>query len=111
MSMSDNCPYCGTEIEISHDDGFGYEEDELHQYQCHECEKYFVFTTCISISHDLIKADCLNDEDHDYQETRTYPRIFTKLRCKTCGDEKPITSERKEELRLLDEQDLKAQND
>ena len=109
--MSDNCPYCGTEIEISHDDGFGYEEDELHQYQCHECEKYFVFTTCISISHDLIKADCLNDEKHDYQETKTYPRRFTRLRCKTCGDEKTITSERKEELRLLDLQDLKAQND
>ena len=22
------CPYCGAEIEINHDDGYGYEEDE-----------------------------------------------------------------------------------
>ena len=39
------CPYCGHEQEVNHDDGYGYKEDELHEQQCCECGKYFVFTT------------------------------------------------------------------
>jgi len=31
-----NCPYCGAEQEICHDDGYGYEEDVLHQQECSE---------------------------------------------------------------------------
>jgi len=30
--MSDvECPYCGADVEINHDDGYGYTEDCLHE--------------------------------------------------------------------------------
>ncbi len=27
----EECPYCNEEIEINHDDGCGYQEDEVHE--------------------------------------------------------------------------------
>lgn len=85
------CPYCGAEQEINHDDGYGYEEDELHEQQCSECEKQFVYTTAISFHHHASKADCLNGSPHDYKKTSTYPPEYAKLRCSMCGDEQPLT--------------------
>lgn len=84
------CPYCGHEIEVCHDDGFGYEEDTLHEYQCPKCEKYFVFTTSISIHHTSYPADCLNGAPHKYKKTITFPNVCARLRCEDCGHEKPI---------------------
>lgn len=88
--MSDaECPYCGAEVEINHDDGYGYDEGELHQQEC-ECGKTFAYTTTIVLYHETHKADCLNGAEHDYHKTNTIPERFTRLRCKTCGDEKPM---------------------
>jgi len=97
-----NCPYCNAEIEICHDDGFGYDEGILHEYECNACDNYFVFTTDIIIKHYAKKADCLNDGNHIYEETKTYPKRYSKLRCKTCGDEKPLPKERLEEILKLE---------
>ena len=92
--MSDlNCPYCGIEIDIRHDDGFGYEENELHEYECPECEKNFIFEAVLSWDFFPLKADCLNDGNHIYQPTKTYPIEFTRLRCTICGHEKPLEKE------------------
>lgn len=87
------CPYCGAEVEINHDDGYGYEEDETYEQQCPECEKNFSYTTYISFSHTAYKADCLNGSPHKYEKTTTYPPEFAKLRCADCGDEKPLDFE------------------
>jgi hypothetical protein len=35
--MDTNCPYCDADIEINHDDGYGYEEDRKHEQQCNNC--------------------------------------------------------------------------
>lgn len=87
--MSDtNCPYCGAEIEINHDDGEGYDEDKIHQQECHECEKTFTFTTMIHFTYSPEKAACLNGGEHQYRLTMTHPPQFAKLRCVACGDEK-----------------------
>jgi len=86
------CPYCGADVEINHDDGYGYEESELHQQECRKCGKTFAFTTAISVDHEAFKADCLNGDEHQYEKTKTWPPEFAKLRCKTCGDEKPLTA-------------------
>lgn len=86
------CPYCGAEVEINHDDGYGYEEDQIYEQECHECEKVFVYTTWITIHHDAKKADCLNGGEHDYNKTLTYPVRFAKMRCSVCGDERPLTA-------------------
>jgi hypothetical protein len=87
------CPYCGTPQDINHDDGYGYEEDQLHQQECRECEKTFAYTTTIATYYKTYQADCLNDGEHQWERTKTYPPEFARLRCKTCGDEMPITSE------------------
>ena len=89
--MSDvECPYCNADVEINHDDGYGYEEDELHQQECPGCEKTFVFITAISFDHRAYKADCLNGGHHHYERTNTIPAEYARLRCKTCGDKKPL---------------------
>jgi hypothetical protein len=92
--MSDmECPYCGADQEVNHDDGCGFEEDKLHEQQCSECDKYFVFTTYISFSYNPHKADCLNGSAHDYKPTHTYPKEYTKMECSCCGDRRKPTPE------------------
>lgn len=87
------CPYCGHEQDVCHDDGFGYEEDRLHEMECHQCEKTFTFTTYISFSYTPYKADCLNGCDHDLKPTNTFPKKYTKMRCTTCDYERKCTDE------------------
>ena len=83
-----NCPYCGADVEINHDDGYGYEEDECHEQVCGECDKAFVYTTSISFYYEATKADCLNGAEHDLypvkQGTKWYPDW---VRCKDCSYE------------------------
>ena len=87
-----NCPYCGEPLEINHDDGYGYGEEELYQQECAKCEKTFCYTTRISFNHNTYKADCLNGGEHDYKKTITYPEEASRLRCTMCGDEQPLKS-------------------
>jgi hypothetical protein len=94
-----NCPYCNAEIDINHDDGHGYEENELHQQECNKCGKVFVFTTYISYSYTPYKAECLNGEPHDYKSTHTYPIEFTEMECTMCGERKNPTKEEMENIR------------
>lgn len=93
VGMSDmECPYCGADQDVCHDDGHGYEEDVRHEHFCTECQKHFVFYTTISFHYDPIKADCLNGAEHDLQMTRTYPRQFSKMKCARCNYERDLTS-------------------
>ena len=97
MKTDINCPYCNAELNINHDDGQGYKEDELHQQQCDYCDKNFVFTTSIIYRYSPEKADCLNDGKHDWKPTYTHPRYFTKMRCSMCDEERqPNYTEMKE---------------
>jgi uncharacterized Zn-finger protein len=87
------CPYCGKDLEIDHDDGYGYEEGETYQQVCKYCEKTFVYTTSISFDYDVDQAECLNGGEHKWEKTPTYPYYFAKWRCEMCGDEKPLSDE------------------
>ena len=78
------CPYCDTDIEINHDDGFGYDEGTAHQQQCPDCLKSFIFYTHISFSYDAVRADCLNDDSHQWRDEVTGHPQWTRRRCKTC---------------------------
>jgi len=70
--MSDlECPYCGAENEVCHDDGFGLVEDVTHEMECHQCEKNFAFHTTIHLHFRPSRADCLNGADHKWSEWRT----------------------------------------
>lgn len=96
--MSDvECPYCGKDNEINHDDGYGYEEGTTYNQECNHCEKIFTYTTMISFDYEPGMAPCLNQEsDHDWQPTHTAPKYATKMRCSWCDDRRdPTKAERK----------------
>lgn len=59
--MSDvNCPYCNAELEINHDDGYGYEEDRLYQQRCPECGKVSAYRMRFRFCYDIAQSPCLN---------------------------------------------------
>lgn len=62
------CPYCGTEQDICHDDGFGYSEDELHVMECASCDRGIGFTTSILFCYsDAKKVPCWDTGDHVFR--------------------------------------------
>lgn len=87
------CPYCGTEQDIDHCDGYGYEEDTLHQQECRVCGKTFAYTTYITFDYKVKRADCLNDGYHSYEPTMTWPVECTRMECTMCGDARVPTAE------------------
>ena len=89
--MDTNCPYCDADIEINHDDGYGYEEDVLNEQTCEECNKTFTYTTSILYCYETEKAECLNGGSHKYEKTHTFPIEYSKMRCETCSKEREMT--------------------
>lgn len=89
--MDLECPYCEKELDINHDDGFGYQEGVKHQIACPHCDKSFVFETSISFYYEAEKADCLNDDKHDYKLTSHFPKEFSEMECTMCGDKRELT--------------------
>ena len=61
------CPECGHEQDIDHDDGYGYDEGFRYEQECSKCEKTFVFTTSISYYYRAHKAPCLNGSPHNLE--------------------------------------------
>ena len=97
--MSDiDCPYCGYSQEVNHDDDANYEESVTHQMDCYECEKTFVFTTCISFHYTPDKADCLNGGNHEFKPTCTIPRQYTEMRCCMCDETRECTADEMQEV-------------
>ncbi len=95
--MDIECPYCEKELDICHNDGWGYEEGVKHQMECCHCGKNFVFETSILFHYEPEKADCLNDGKHNYKKTTTCPVEFSLMECVMCGDRRELTiSERSE---------------
>jgi DNA-directed RNA polymerase subunit RPC12/RpoP len=82
------CPYCGADQEINHDDGYGYEEGKTHEQECGDCGKNFAYTTSISFYYEAAKADCLNGLPHNMAKVIHYPVLWPDwARCKDCGHE------------------------
>jgi hypothetical protein len=96
--MSDlNCPYCGESNEVCHDDGESYEEDVKHQMECYVCEKSFVFRTVVTFDYYPSKANCLNDNNHEWKPSHTLPKFMTRMICSMCEEERyPTDSEKLE---------------
>lgn len=84
----DRCPYCTAEVDICHDDGYGYTEGKVFEQVCWACGKTFGYTASISISHDLFKADCLNGFPHTMKRTCTAPAEYAVMRCTVCDEER-----------------------
>lgn len=97
--MSDTeCPYCEGDIEINHDDGYGFEKDMTHQQECPHCDKVFTFITSTLYCYDTAQAECLNGGEHQWENTRTFPREYTRKFCRMCDEHRPFTPEEKEEF-------------
>jgi len=86
-----NCPYCGQEQQIDHDDGQGL-EDEIHEQNCGECEKTFGFTTSISYSYRPVQLPCANGKEHDFKVTETFPKCMSEMMCEDCGTRRELTA-------------------
>ena len=82
-----NCPYCDAGNTVRHDGDFGYAENVKHEMQCRSCTKNFVFETYISFNYSPHKADCLNDQAHDLQMTKTWRPGAARLQCRNCDFE------------------------
>ena len=94
--MVTKCPYCNesVEIELEYSE---FEENVKHHAECCNCNKSFVFETVITIEIESFKADCLNDENHTFELSKTYPIECSKMVCSACGTKRLLTdSERKE---------------
>ena len=97
--MSDvNCPYCDKELYINHDDGYGYNEDEIYTQECEFCNKTFTYTVFISYSYTAKEAPCQNGEPHNLKTIKGIPEeLFKyKARCIWCNEE-VITDKAKHE--------------
>ena len=81
------CPYCGTKLD---DPDECHKEDVTYEYECPCCEKNFVFGVSYIRHYQSHKAECLNDGEHDYKKTATFPVEFAVLRCTMCSHEKQI---------------------
>ena len=93
--MVTKCPYCkeSVEIELEYSE---FEENVKHHAECCGCNKSFVFETVITIEIESYKADCLNDDSHAFELSKTHPIECSKMVCSTCGTERLLTeSERK----------------
>jgi uncharacterized Zn-finger protein len=94
--MSDvQCPYCDKNLEINHDDGYGYEEGTTHNQECRYCGKTFVYTTSISFDYTVKQAACLNEGKHDLQDIHGYPKevFIGKKICSMCGEVFTVNAE------------------
>ncbi len=80
------CPYCKEDVEINHDDGYGYEEGQTYQQQCGSCEKTFVYYTSIHFSYNEYEAPCLNDGEHNW--TEIVSTLKGRERCSYCDEER-----------------------
>ena len=72
------CPYCDTEC---YDDDYqvGNEFDSPVDFECDNCEKVFFAEANVVYS---TYSDCeLNNEDHDFEVSRTHPTVFNCKRC------------------------------
>lgn len=83
------CPYCGKEQDIDHDDGYGYDENETYEQEC-ECGKTFVYNTSIMFHYAVYKAPCKNGGNHKWKQIIGAPRAYFVGcdRCEYCGEER-----------------------
>jgi hypothetical protein len=92
--MSDmQCPYCGADQEVCHDDGHGYTEGVKHEHTCSSCDKTFVFETSIVLYYEAFKADCLNGAEHELKFLKSWPAQYSRMGCIHCGYERRATPE------------------
>lgn len=76
--MSDvMCPYCQTEQEINHDDGYGYEEGEEYEQECRDCGATFYYTSSIVYNYEV----ACRPEDHTMERLSDAGVVWQCTKC------------------------------
>ena len=80
------CPYCEADCGVP-DDPQG--EEECCEWECPDCEKYFVYYASYSVDYYSEQAPCLNGEEHKWEKMVGYPTEYFegKYRCEYCQKE------------------------
>jgi len=100
-----NCPYCNEPDEINHDDGYGYEENVMHEQHCSNCDKEYGFTTEISFYYEVHNTMCKNDGEHKWKPITTVPKCFTEIMCECCWEKREPTKEEKIKYEIPSKED------
>lgn len=90
------CPYCELDVEICHDDGAYYHDEETEEIECEHCEKKFLVRSSISWDFYGEKAECLNDGNHQWK--KRFPRHenvdYSRYEeCADCGEKRTLPKE------------------
>jgi sarcosine oxidase delta subunit len=92
------CPYCGEDFEINHDDGQHYEDGKSASDYCPNCDKQVMISTSVSYYHEIEKADCLNEiSDHDWSSwyflwfNDDFTKKIERRYCNVCDEEERET--------------------
>lgn len=80
-----NCPYCDHLCELDPEDAF-MNQDNSYPHECGKCDKRFLVTSTILVTHEAKAVDCLNGAEHQWRYTHAHPRVFTKMMCQGCGE-------------------------
>lgn len=96
--MITKCPYCGKE------DDFDitttqYADGDRTLQTCNECEKVYNVYIRITVDCDCTPCQC-QGENHEWELTPTYPKAFSTMRCKHCGEERSLTDKEREEYKI-----------
>ncbi len=93
------CPYCNGEFEPDTEDL--PDPDDSALIECRGCGKIFGFDFYITFDFYEYKTPCQNDTECSYRPTKIYPVEATRMKCKWCGDERPLTGPEWEEFNEL----------
>lgn len=101
--MDIECPYCDILQDINHEDGYGYQEDELCQQTCISCDKTFGYTTGILYVYTPHLMPCANGGEHELRDMRGIPSedFHGMKRCIHCNE--PFDTEPEERKKKMDE--------
>ena len=85
------CPYCEYAYDLCHDDGAFYDEGKTEEEECPKCEKHFLVNSSMSWNFTAEKAECLNDNSHNWAKSyseaiiKNNPSLGQREECEACG--------------------------
>ena len=93
MNRKAECPYCHSKNEVDFETYWDkIANDEAFVMECYNCEKLFVVEPYTSVTFHTEECKC-QGVDHEYEFSEAYPRCFSKMMCKHCGEERQLTEE------------------
>jgi hypothetical protein len=104
------CPYCNNEISNNFDD-YDLISEEPFFIECPDCNKVIKIQSSVIIDVWGEKCDC-QLENHEYEFSLACPKCCSTMRCKHCGEERPLTDDERKQYGVETKAEyLKSLND